>query len=84
MTVKEVTNLFAYGTDFEIRGAYTGKIYHRSYTNSSKNFDKYAEREVTDNPLYASLRMRGSDTNQWCISVIGIWMHDYPKRGDEK
>jgi len=80
MTVKEAINLLAYGTAYEIKGAYSGKIYHKSYTNSSKNLDKYAEREVTDSPFYTTLRMRGSETNEWCIAVIGIWMHDYDLR----
>ena len=80
MTVKEAINLLSYGTAYEIKGAYSGRIYHRSYTNSSKNLDKYAERKVTDSPFYAVLKMRGHETNEWCIAVIGIWMHDYDLR----
>lgn len=37
MTVKEAIKLFAYGTAYEIKGAYSGKTYHKSYMNSSKN-----------------------------------------------
>lgn len=77
MTVKEVINLFTYNTAFEIKGAYSGKVYHKSYVNSNKNLEKYVDREVTDNPIYTDMRMRGSDTNHWCISVIVIWMYDY-------
>lgn len=77
MTVNEAVMLLGYGTAYEIRGAYSGKIYHRSYANSSKNFNKYAQREVTDIPFFVTQRMRGSDTNTWCIAVVGIWMHDY-------
>ena len=77
MTVKEVINMLSCGTAYELKGAYSGKIYHRSYTNSSKNLDKYADREVTDSPLFAKLVMRGSETNMWYLPVVGIWMHDY-------
>ena len=30
MTVREAINLLAYGEDFYIKGAYSGKIYHKS------------------------------------------------------
>ena len=77
MTVKEAIKLFSYGTVYEIKGAYSGKTYHKSYLNSSKNLDKYADREVTDNPFYADMILRGSDSNRWCTPVIVIWMYDY-------
>ena len=77
MKIKEAIELLSYGTTYEIRGAYSGKIYHRSYVNSSKNLDKYADREATENPFYTHLVMQGIDENERCISVIGIWMHDY-------
>jgi hypothetical protein len=77
MTVNEAIKLLAYGTAYEIKGAYSGKIYHKSYMNSSKNLDKYANMEVTDEPFYTDMRIRGSESNRWCIPVIGIWMHDY-------
>ena len=77
MTVNEAIKLLAYGTAYEIKGAYSGKIYHKSYLNSSKNLDKYANMEVTVEPFYTDMRIRGSENNHWCIPVIGIWMHDY-------
>ena len=77
MTVNEAIKLLSYGTAYEIEGAYSGKTYHKSYLNSSKNLDKYANREVTDAPFYAKMILRGSDSNNWCIPVIVIWMHDY-------
>jgi len=80
MTVKEAVGMLAYDTAYEIKGAYSGKIYHKSYMNSSKNLDKYAGMEVLDTPYYTALRIRGSETNEWCIPVIGIWMHDYDLR----
>jgi hypothetical protein len=77
MTVNEAIKLLAYGTAYEIKGAYSGKIYHKSYMNSSKNLDKYVKRAVTDEPFYADLRLRGSDGNHWCNPIIVIWMCDY-------
>lgn len=77
MTVNEAIKLLAYGTAYEIKGAYSGKIYHKSYRNSSKNLDRYANREVMDEPFYVDMRLRGSDVNHWCIPVIVIWMYDY-------
>ncbi len=77
MTVNEAIKLITYGTAYEIKGSYSGKIYHESYMNSSKNLDRYANMEVTDEPFYADMRLRGSDNNHWCIPVIVVWMHDY-------
>lgn len=77
MTVKEAIGYLNYGTAYEIRGAYSGKTYHKSILNSSKNLDKYVDFETTDSPFYADLRVRGSDSNHWCIPVIVIWMQDY-------
>lgn len=77
MTVNEAIKLFTFGTAYEIKGAYSGKIYHKSYRNSSKNLDRYANREVTDEPFYVDMKLKGSDNNRWCIPVIGVWMHDY-------
>jgi hypothetical protein len=79
MTVNEAIKLLGYGTAYEIKGAYSGKIYHKSYMNSSKNLDKYANMEVLDldAPFYTDIRIRGSESNHWSIPVIGIWMQDY-------
>ena len=77
MTVNEAIKLLTYGTAYEIKGAYSGKIYHKSYMNSSKNLDKYANMEVIGKPFYADVRIRGLENNNWCIPVIVIWMYDY-------
>ena len=85
MTVKEAIELLSYGTAYEIKGAYSGKIYHRSYINSGKNLDKYSEKEVADTPFYTTLAIRGQTTcNEWCMAVVGIWMHDYGMRKENR
>lgn len=77
MTVREAKNLLGYGVVYEIQGAYSGKTYHRSNVNSSKNFDKYADREVTESPFYTDMRLRGTESNRWCMPVVTISMYDY-------
>lgn len=77
MTVKDAIKMMSYGTCYEIRGAYSGKVYHRSYSNNSKNLEKYYDRELSDTPFYADVRIRGTESNHWCIAVIVIWMFDY-------
>lgn len=77
MTVKDIIGMFSYGQPFEIRGAYSGKTYHKSYVNGDKNLQKYLDREVDNTPIYSDMRVRGSDTNHWSISVIVVWMYDY-------
>ena len=84
MKVKEAIGLLAYGTPYEVRGAYSGKVYHRN-TSSSKNFDRYADREVTNTPFYVSMR---TDKNEgicsYCRPIVGIWMHDYDLAKESK
>jgi hypothetical protein len=77
MTIEEAIELLGYGTAYEIQGAYSGKIYHRSYVNTSKNLDKYFNREASDSPFYVTMAIKGNVTNKWCMPVIGIWMRDY-------
>ena len=74
MKVKEAIGLLQYGTDFEIKGAYSGNVYHSSRRNNQKNLEKYYEEEVTDSPFYTRLVL---DKNEYCRSLVGIWMCDY-------
>ena len=86
MTVNEAIKTLAYGADFEIRGAYSGKTYHKSYYNNSKNLDKYAEMEVISQPYYTDLIIKDGIKGKYCSPVIVIYMHDYDlcvKRGDK-
>ena len=85
MKVREAIGQLSYGTAYEIRGAYSGQIYHRSYINSSKNLDKYTDMEVTETPYYTRMILRGEESsNEWCIAIIGIWMHDYDLTKDRR
>ena len=75
MTIKDATDLLHYGTDFEIKGAYSGKIYHSTRRNKRENLEKYFEKEVADEPFYAKLAV--DKDLEYCRPMIGIWMHDY-------
>ena len=77
MTVKEAKELLGYGVMYEIQGAYSGKTYYKSYMNTSKLFDKYADKEVTESPFYIDMRLRGTESNRWCVPVVTISMYDY-------
>ena len=77
MTVKEAINLLGYGVAYQIRGAYSGKIYHKSYNNNIKHLEKYADIEVTENPFYVDLAARGTKHSEWYVPIVTISMYDY-------
>ena len=78
MTVREAIKLFSYGQEFYIKGAYSGKIYHKSYENKKEHLEKYLDERVSENPfftdLYTPKRKHGT---AYTYPIIGIWMSDY-------
>ena len=78
MTVREAIKLFSYGQEFYIKGAYSGKIYHKSYENKKEHLEKYLDERVSENPfftdLYTPKRKYGT---AYTYPIIGIWMSDY-------
>ena len=78
MTVREAIKLFSYGQEFYIKGAYSGKIYHKSYANKKEHLEKYLDERVSENPfftdLYTPKRKYGTE---FTYPIIGIWMSDY-------
>ena len=86
MKVKDIIGMFSYGQSFEIRGAYSGKTYHKSYLNNERNLQKYLDKRVNDTPIYSDMRIKGDEMNHWCMSVIVIWMQDYDmcKQSEDK
>lgn len=78
MTVREAIKLFSYGQEFYIKGAYSGKIYHKSYENKKEHLEKYLDERVSENPfftdLYTTKRKYGT---AYTYPIIGIWMSDY-------
>lgn len=75
MTVKDVVSLLQYGVDFEIKGSFSGKIYHDSRRHRKEHLEKYCDMEVSAEPLYSRL-VTDSDF-KYCFPTIGIWMRDY-------
>lgn len=81
MTVAEVKNQFCYGTRFFLKGAYSGKIYYRSWINKDELLDRYLSRECPEHPIFTTMDIRPTrmvESNTFVNAVIGIWMHDYP------
>ena len=78
VTVREAIKLFSYGQEFYIKGAYSGKIYHKSYENKKEHLEKYLDERVSENPfftdLYTPKRKYGT---AYTYPIIGIWMSDY-------
>ena len=82
MKVKEAVSLLGYNTAYMIQGAYSGKIYHKSFYHYTSNLDKYTEMETMDSPFYASLVTRlvtrgVTELNNWSIPVIIIRVNDH-------
>ena len=77
MKVREAISLLNYGTNYEIKGAYSGKIYHRSWINKKEHIEKFYDETTIDNPFYATGRMSNITGTAYFTPVIGIWMSDY-------
>lgn len=75
MTVKDIITLIAHNNAYEIRGAYSGKIWYKSYYHSNKRLERFLDMNVMNKPISTHLVMRG-DVNEWVMPVIVIWMYD--------
>lgn len=76
MKVEEAISLLSYGTNFEIKGAFSGKIYHRSWINNKKHAEQFYNGTTPSDPFYATGRI-SNIAGKLFAPVIGIWMHDY-------
>jgi len=78
MTVKEAIGLLAYGENFYIKGAYSGKIYHKSFENKKEHLEKYLDESVSNPPLFTDLYTHKRKYDKpYTYPVVGIWMSDY-------
>ena len=77
MKVEEAISLLNYGTNFEIKGSFSGKIYHRSWINNKKHAEQFYNETTISDPFYATGRISNVTGTAYFIPVIGIWMHDY-------
>ena len=91
MTVREAINLLTYGEAFYIIGAYSGKIYHKSYENKKEHLEKFLDEHVSNPPFFTDLYTPKKKYGKaYTYPVIGIWMSDHyichpeePPKGDE-
>lgn len=77
MKVGEAISLLNYGTNFEIKGSFSGKIYHRSWINKKEHAEQFYNETTISNPFYATGRISNVTGTAYFTPVIGIWMHDY-------
>ena len=78
MKVRDAIDLLVYGQAFYIKGAYSGKIYHKSYENKHEHLEKYLDEEVTSDPFFTDLYTTKRKYGQpYTYPIIGIWMSDY-------
>ena len=78
MKVRDAIDLLAYGQAFYIKGAYSGKIYHKSYENKHEHLEKYLDEEVVSDPFFTDLYTPKRKYDQaYTYPIIGIWMSDY-------
>ena len=78
MTVKEAIGLLAYGEVFYIKGAYSGKTYHKSFENKKEHLEKFLDEHVSNPTFFTDLYTpTGKYGRAYTYPIIGIWMSDY-------
>lgn len=79
MTVREAIALLGYGEDYYLKGAYSGKTYHKSWDNKKEHLEKYLDENVHEAPFFADLYVPKEkySASRYARTVIGIWMSDY-------
>ena len=77
MTVKDAIDLLFYGTAFFLEGAYSGKVYHRSWINTKEHLRQFYDIPVYSSPFFADINpQRNKYASTYSIGVIGIYIHD--------
>lgn len=78
MKVSEVLSMLSYGQAYEIMGAYSGKVYHRSWLNKKEHVKPFLDENVIETPIQACMRVKKyDDKNLKCDVYSRIWMKDY-------
>lgn len=78
MTVRDAIALLSYGEAFYLKGAYSGKVYHKSYENKKEHLEKFLDQHVPDEPFFTDLYTRKAKYGRaYTYAVVGIWMSDY-------
>lgn len=72
MIIKDVLNLLAYGTQYELIGARTGKTLCSSWNNKKEYIARFHDCIVSDTPIFPSLRIF---TDNKCVyPIVAIWV----------
>jgi len=78
MTVKEAVECLAYGENFYLKGAHSGKILYHSRHNKKERLERFYEWETTRECFFSSLYTPNREyEKQYALPIIGIWVHDY-------
>ena len=74
MKVKEVLNLLAYGTDWQLVGGKTGKKLCNHY-NKKETQEKYMDMTVCEQPIVADFEVQKSISfTKFVKPMISIWV----------
>lgn len=77
MKVKDAIDLLFYGTAFFLKGAYSGRVYHRSWVNTKEHLKQFYNIPVHSSPFFADINPQRNKYAPTCgIGVIGIYIHD--------
>lgn len=76
-TVEQVLNMFDSDLDnFELRGAHSGRVYHKSLYNARRHLEQFLDWGVRG--LYPTQDLTPpSYGTPHAIPVLGIWVRDY-------
>lgn len=78
MTVKEAVECLAYGEDFYLKGAYSGKVLYHSRRNKKERLERFYEWETTRECFFTDLYTPNQKyAKPYTFPIIGIWVSDY-------
>ncbi len=78
MKVKEAIKMLEYGTPFYLKGAYSGKTYHKSYENKKEHLEKFLDENVLPTPFFTDLyTTKKKYSTAYTYPIVGIWVSDY-------
>lgn len=75
MTVKDAISLLAYGEDYYLIGAKSGKILFHSRRNKKARLEMFTDKEVYDTPFFGDFyRPPTKYGKPYTYPIIGIWV----------